>query len=165
MASDAGTSCTAVASRSSTAPHRRARDVGQERRIPCTPRRRTARAEHAHPSRPAHATSARRRGARGPARDRCRAVQPRHLSGVAPLMDDLIAPAQRRRDVHAAHGTGRARGARRRRGAGSQQGLGRHARPVGALAADELARRSRPTARPVRHGRRRSRRPARLRSR
>lgn len=71
-----------------------------------------------------------------------RALQPRHLSVVAPLMDDLIAPAQRRRDVHSAlHGTGRARDGAHglERGAGSQQGLGRHARPVGAFAADELA--------------------------
>ena len=63
------------------------------------------------------------------------------LRGVVPVVHDRGAPRERGRGVHAA-GHGLRRTADRPRGAqgapGAQQGLRRHARPVRALAADQL---------------------------
>ena len=84
--------------------------------------------------------------------------EPALLAGVGVVRDHEVAPGERRRDVDL---RARRRLARRvHRLAGAQQRLGRDARPVGALAADELALDERRRAGRPRPARRRSARPA-----
>jgi hypothetical protein len=69
-------------------------------------------------------------------------VEPRELARIVEVMDHLVAAGQRGGRVELA--AGRLRGARDapclgERLAGPQERLGGHARPVGALAADQLA--------------------------
>ena len=93
------------------------------------------------------ADHARRRGRRAGPSPRSRSmpvvVEPRHLAGVGVVGDHEVAPGERRRDVdRAGHGLARRRATRARpatRLAGAQQRLRRDARPVGALAGDQLA--------------------------
>ena len=65
------------------------------------------------------------------------ARQPALLAGVGVVRDHEVAPGQRRLDVDLRGGRRLARALHRL--AGAQQRLGRDARPVGALAADQLA--------------------------